>query len=324
MPKVSVIMPCFNVERYIGAAIQSVLGQTFTDFELIIVDDGATDGSEAVYMSFADPRIRIVRQTNRGLAGARNTGIRQARGQFIALLDSDDLWHPQKLEKHVAHLESGPRIGVSYSQSVLIDENGLPLGVTMRPQLTGIDAATVLCRNPIGNGSAPVMRAEVFRDIAFRADRRGEPLPSYFDEGYRYLEDVECWMRIAVLTRWRMEGIGEPLTLYRVVSGGLSANTDRMYEFWNRMLARVEGYAPDLVARHGQRARAYQVRYYARRAVVEGQGLVALGRLRAALALHPAMLVEEPKKTIVTFAGALAAWILPASYFRRLEGALRR
>ncbi|MEL7113470.1 MAG: glycosyltransferase family 2 protein, partial [Pseudomonadota bacterium] len=103
-PIVSVIMPVYNTAKYVQSAIESVLVQTLTDFELLIVDDAGQDNSIALCRAYDDPRVQIISQANRGLAGARNTGIRNARGQFIALLDSDDLWEAEKLEKHVAHL----------------------------------------------------------------------------------------------------------------------------------------------------------------------------------------------------------------------------
>jgi glycosyltransferase involved in cell wall biosynthesis len=88
-------MPVYNVERYVAQAVQSVLAQTYGDFELLIVDDGGQDRSVAICAGFDDPRIRILPQTNRGLAGARNTGILAARGQYVAFLDPDDRWLPE-------------------------------------------------------------------------------------------------------------------------------------------------------------------------------------------------------------------------------------
>jgi len=112
-PLVSVVIPAFNAVRFLTGSIPSVLAQTWTDFELIVVDDGSTDATAACVQAFDDPRIRLVSQTNRGLAGARNGGIREARGTYIAFLDADDLWHPEKLARHVAHLQSQPGVGVS-------------------------------------------------------------------------------------------------------------------------------------------------------------------------------------------------------------------
>jgi len=110
MPTVSVVMPIYNVERFVASSIESVLAQTFTDFELILVDDGSTDSSPDICRQYRDPRIRIVSQANRGLPGARNTGIRNATGEFVAIIDSDDLWRPEKLARHVAHLRARPEV----------------------------------------------------------------------------------------------------------------------------------------------------------------------------------------------------------------------
>lgn len=319
MISASVIMPVYNVENYLGAAIGSVLAQTFKDFELIIVDDGSTDDSAAIYGAYNDPRIRVIKQQNRGLAGARNTGIREARGAFIGLLDSDDLWRPEKLAAHITHLKENPAIGVSYSASEFIDQQGNSLNLFMTPKLDGIDAAHVLCRNPVGNGSAPVFRAQVFDDIAFIKETPTGPEKWFFDETFRYAEDIECWMRIAALTKWGFAGIAEPLTLYRVVPGTLSANTDKMYEHWSRMLARVQDYAPDLAHTYGDKARAYQIRYYARRAVQEGQKLQALKHLYHALSLYPGMIIDEPRRTIITIGAVLLSAIMPKHLFNKLQ-----
>src|SRR4028119_483182 len=105
MKKVSVIIPVYKVEKYVAATVQSVLQQTYKNFELLLIDDGSPDRSVEICQQFTDPRIKIISQTNRGLAGARNTGIRHAQGDYIALLDGDDMWLPNKLEKHIEHLE---------------------------------------------------------------------------------------------------------------------------------------------------------------------------------------------------------------------------
>ena len=324
MPQISVIMPIYNVEKFVARSIESVLRQSYTDFELILVDDGGNDQSLAICHSFKDPRIRIISQANRGLAGARNTGIRNANGRYIALIDSDDLWHEEKIERHIKHLGDNPTVGVSYSGSLFIDESDSSLGISMTPKLKQIDTAHIFCRNPVGNGSAPVIRREVFSDIAFSQSVGGNFEWAYFDETFRFGEDIECWMRIACKTKWKFEGIEGDLTLYRIVSGGLSANTTKMYEFWNKMFAKVETYAPDIVLQYGNRARAYQLRYYARRAVREGQGFKAVATVVKALCCAPIILLEEPKKTLVTLAAALLASVMPRALFRRLEYSINR
>ena len=101
LPTVSVVIPLYQTERYIAETLQSVLAQTLADFEVIVVDDGSSDRGPAIARAVGDARVRVVRQNNRGLAGARNTGIRNARGRYIALLDADDLWEADKLARHV-------------------------------------------------------------------------------------------------------------------------------------------------------------------------------------------------------------------------------
>ena len=161
LPVVSVVVPVFRSERFVADTIRSVLAQTLGDFELIVVDDGSPDRSIAICRTFSDPRIRYEHQANRGLAAARNAGIRSARGRFVAFLDSDDLWAPGKLAHHVAHLESRPEVGVSYGYSMFIDENGERMGSyqVLGKELTG--PVDCFVANPIGNGSNAVVRAEV-------------------------------------------------------------------------------------------------------------------------------------------------------------------
>jgi glycosyltransferase involved in cell wall biosynthesis len=303
-PRVSVIMPVYNVEAYVAEAVQSVLDQSFRDFELIIVDDGGSDQSIPICLGFDDARIRIIHQENRGLAGARNTGIAAAYGEYIALLDSDDRWDPQKLMLHVIHLDTIADIGLSYSGSLFIDADGAPLRQRQRPKLHSITAADILCRNPIGNGSAPVIRRSALDDVAFThpTDLRRS---CWFDESFRQSEDIEMWVRMALTSRFRIDGIAPLLTHYRIIGGGLSANVVRQYESWDRMLAKTASYAPDFIRQHGDRAKAYQLRYLARRSIQMGDAAFALHLLRDAAKASLAPVWEEPLKTMETYAAAI-------------------
>jgi hypothetical protein len=146
----------------------------------------------------------------------------------------------------------------------------------------------------------------VFAAIAFDVVRNGEKWVAYFDETFRYAEDIECWMRIACTTDWVFEGISGDLTLYRIVSNSLSANTDLMYFHWERMYQKISGINPTLIKAYGARARGYQLRYYARRNVVERQGWAALKKFFSAVAVYPGMWWEEPRKTMVTFLASVA------------------
>ena len=319
MKLVSVIVPVYNVEAYIEETVKSILAQTYENFEVLIIDDESPDRSVEIVQQFDDPRIRIIRQKNRGLAGARNTGVRHAKGDYLAFLDSDDLWLPDKLEKHVAHLDSSPEVGLSFSQSEFIDVHGDSLGIFQMPKLTDITASHLMCRNPIGNGSAPVIRKEVFPEIRFDSDLHGEMEDFYFDEHFRQSEDIECWIRIAIQTNWQIEGIPYALTLYRVNAEGLSANIMKQYESWCAVIDKNRDSDPELFKAWESTARAFQLRYLARRAVRLKDGKMGLELTLKALKTQPKIAILEPRKTGLTFAAAFMLWSLPFSLYPKIE-----
>lgn len=324
MPKVTVIIPVYNVETLVGATLQSVLQQTYQDFEILVINDESTDGSLGICRGFADPRIQIISQKNRGLAGARNTGIRYAQGEYLAFLDSDDLWLPEKLAKHVEHLDHKPDVGVSFSRSQFIDETGQDIGIYQMPKLTDITAGHLFCRNPIGNGSAVVLRRAVLENIKFQDNLYGAVENFYFDDSFRQSEDIECWLRIALQTSWKIEGIPDALTLYRVNMGGLSANILNQYAAWERIIAKTLTYNPDFIAQWGDRARAYQLRYLARRAARQRSPQMATQLLHRALATDWRILLEEPRRTLLTLAAAYSLWLLPKPVYQALEAIMMR
>ncbi len=319
MEKVSVILPVYKAEKYIAATVQSVLEQTYKNFEILIIDDASPDKSIDICKQFTDPRIKIISQANRGLAGARNTGIRNAQGKYLAFLDADDLWLREKLEKHLAHLDSSPKVGVSFSCSTLINDVGEPLGLYQIPKLKEITVPHILCRNPIGNGSAPVIRKEVFDAIKFQDNLHGSIENFYFDEHFRQSEDIECWIRISIKTDWQIEGISEALTLYRVNSGGLSANMLKQLDSWEKVIEKTRCYAPEIVNQWETLARAYQLRYLARRAVRLKDGGMAVKLVNRALATNWHILSKEPQRTLLTLAAAYFLWLLPEFLYSRIE-----
>ncbi len=305
MPIASIIVPAYNVEKTLATTLTALLNQTFAEYEVVIVNDGSTDGTADIAATFqSDPRVRVIHQRNRGLAGARNSGIAAARGRYIGFCDADDLWEPQKLGVHVLHLDRNPEVGVSYSGSALIDDNGSLLGTAQKPRLNNVTAAHVLKRNPIGNGSAPVIRKSVFEDIAYRPKHETER-DWYFDETLRQSEDIECWLRIAITTSWVFEGVPGLLTQYRISQGALSANTDRQFATWQQMIDKLTPLAPELFARHAPAARAYQLRYLARRAICDRDADRAVRLVQAAFKTSLRPVVEEPVKSAVTLLAAL-------------------
>lgn len=320
MTKVSVIIPVYKVEKYIAATVESVLKQTYKELELLIVDDGSPDRSIEICQQFTDPRIKIIRQQNRGLAGARNTGIHHAQGEYLAFLDGDDLWLPEKLEKHVAHLDNLPNVGISFSRSAFIDEMGKPLGLYLMSEVRReVTLHRLLCRNPIGNGSVMVIRKEVFEGIRFQDDFRGTLEDCYFDERFCRTEDFECWLRIAINTHWQFQGIPDALTLYRVNLEGLSADLLKQLESWEKVIEKTRSYAPELIARSEKAARAYNFRYLAQRAVMLKANSMAVEFINRALVTCWYIILEEPRRTFLTLAAAYSLRLLPQTLYCRLE-----
>lgn len=186
-PTVSVVIPTYNRAHVVGRAIRSVLNQTYQDFEIIVVDDGSTDNTEEVVKSFNDPRIRYIRhEENRGGSAARNTGIRAARGAYIAFLDSDDEWLPEKLAKQVQKMTcSGDQVGFVYTGVKVIDaETGRCL-VEKVPFLEGNVYSQLLEGAFIGTCSSVMVRKTAIEEV------------SGFDEQLVSRQDWDCWIRIA-------------------------------------------------------------------------------------------------------------------------------
>jgi glycosyltransferase involved in cell wall biosynthesis len=187
-PLVTVVTPAYNVAKYIGEAVDSVLRQTFRDFEYLVIDDGSEDNSVDIIKAHSgdDPRFRLVAGEHRGLSAARNAGIREARGEYIAFLDGDDRWHPKFLERQLQLIQSlPPDIGGVFSRSRLLLENGTL--VFLQWQRAGrYDFDDFLVGgNPARNGSSMLLRTSCFADVGG------------FDEKLKCLEDLDMWLRIA-------------------------------------------------------------------------------------------------------------------------------
>ena len=201
-PRVSVIMPAFNGGRFIGAAISSILAQTYRDFELVVIDDGSTDDTADVVRSFGDARIRLVHNAaNCGLSRTRNRGIREARGELLAWRDCDDLAAPRRLEKQVAFLDRNPSFGMVGSWVAFIDEQGT---------LTG--RQVVLNAPPRAIPSLMLFRC-AFQQSALTMRRSILPAGVCYDEAYPPLEDFELFVRLMQQSRgWNLPA---PLCRYR-------------------------------------------------------------------------------------------------------------
>src|SRR5574337_1544658 len=185
-PKITVLIPVYNREQYVAAAIESVLAQSFTDFELLLIDDGSTDGSVEIMRSYTnDPRVRLVcNEHNLGIPKTRNRGIDLARGEYVAMLDSDDLAYPSRLEKQVAFLDRHNDFAVVGAWTTDIDEKGRSLRkVNILPVLPGELQSRLLFRSCHCQSSI-MARTAVLREHRYR-------------EQYAACEDYDLFVRLA-------------------------------------------------------------------------------------------------------------------------------
>lgn len=228
-PLVSVVIPVFNGARTVSATLRSALSQTCASLEVIVVDDGSTDESCEIVSAFAarDPRVRLVRQANAGVAAARNTGIAQARGDFVAPLDADDLWHPRKLERQVdAAQRAGPAVGLVYCGFRFIDDADRVIETAPYYDVRGWGFLRHLAYNFVGSGSAPLIRRTAL-------ERVGGYDPSLRELGAQGCEDYLLQARIA--RDFPLTGTPEYLVGYRLGDQRMSSGVQRMLE--SRILA---------------------------------------------------------------------------------------
>jgi len=226
MPSVTVVIPAYNYAHYLPATIGSILSQTHREFEIIVVDDGSTDATKEVVEAIRDERVRYVWQKNAGLPAARNTGIRNARHELIGLIDADDLWWPQMLERCVQKLMELPTDFVLVAcRHDLIDPQG---GVLPKKVVSGFDReirpAEVLLRSRFGSSSV------VLRKHALEA-------AGWFDETLTSSEDRDMWIRIG--QRGRLWLMAEVISSVRIHPVSMSRNAERMQRNARRVFTKA-------------------------------------------------------------------------------------
>ena len=224
MPKVSVVVTIYNSMSYFPEALNSVLGQTLTDLEVIVVDDGSTDQPTDWLNTVDDSRIRYVAQANQGVSVARNTGISHAQGEYIALLDGDDLWDATKLEKQVELMDRDSTIGLVHTWLALIDEKSHPTGRVMKPDKEGRVWKDIVERNMVACSSAMVRRC-CFDTVGV------------FDASLSVAEDWDLWIRIAA--DYPFAVIKEALVMYRNHGSSKSKNYPAMVHNFRTIIERA-------------------------------------------------------------------------------------
>ncbi|HKS25315.1 MAG TPA: glycosyltransferase [Thermoanaerobaculia bacterium] len=212
---ISIVTPAYNAAPYLGETARSVFAQTFSDWEWLIVDDGSTDATRDVAAGFSDRRVRVIAAEHSGLpAAARNRGIAEARGEFIAFLDADDRWLPEKLALQMACFDAHADVGLIFSRYRYFFEEWQRVSRTIDPDLRGVPNPAMLYDRLIFANLVPLSTAVVRRALLERYGAFDE------DPRQRGTEDYELWLRLAPHAPFAH--VDRPLMLYRLHAGGVS------------------------------------------------------------------------------------------------------
>jgi glycosyltransferase involved in cell wall biosynthesis len=281
---ISIVIPAYNAERFIGRTLSSALNQTFKDIEVIVINDGSTDKTQFIVENFAanDRRVRLFNTMNRGVAMARNFGIENARGTYVAFLDADDLWHPTKIEQQFKALSAyaaDPTWAGVYVFHRAIDEEDRVIDTRqVAMNCRGYVLARDLVLKFVGNGSSLLVRREAALAV-------GGFDPSYAEAGLGGSEDLDFELRLAA--RYRIEAVRSFLVGYRVYEGNMSSDRVRMAK---SLVATIEQHIrrnpsmPPRIRRWGI-ANGYKFTYFA---------LGHVREFRLAMRAYCMMLVNDP------------------------------
>jgi len=213
LPKISVIIPTYNRMTYVCTAIDSVLAQTYKDYEIIVVDDGSKEDIKGLLSKYGD-KIRYIYQENKGLSGARNTGIRNMKGEWAAFLDDDDIWYPSKLQIQMDYIKENPEIDMVSTKADVIDMQGNKLNKVKPMSEVELHFEGLLEGNHVVIPSALVKKSSL--------EHYGG-----FDEQLRCCEDYEIWLRMTAQNA-KIAYIDQALIQYRMTDGQLSQQSLKM------------------------------------------------------------------------------------------------
>jgi glycosyltransferase involved in cell wall biosynthesis len=253
-PRLSVIMPAYNVAGYIVDALDSLRRQTFDDFEIVIVDDGSTDATRAVIDRFTAahpdlaPRIVVIGQANAGPSAARNRALDAAQARYVGFLDADDRWQPDKARQHVALLDARPDVDLTFSWFRFVADDGSDLQEVYAPRPRVLNGETLLRKNIIHTGTVVARRTAI--------ERAGR-----FDPSLSRYEDLDLWLRVAALRPGNLCCINEVLTDYRRRPDQLTRDWRGMNAAWEQVLENYRKVDPHCVARIENDARGNQLEY---------------------------------------------------------------
>ncbi|MBD2449484.1 glycosyltransferase family 2 protein [Nostoc sp. FACHB-152] len=300
MPKISVIIPAYNAECTIGETIQSVQQQTFQDFELIIIDDGSKDKTLEIIQSINDKRLKIFAYENGGVAEARNRGISHANAEYIAFLDADDLWTPDKLELQLVALQKNPEVGVAYSwTSYFSDSPKKVLYPGKSVHFSGDVYAQLLVNNFLASGSNPLICRKVIESVG------------KFDPTCTPCEDWDFYLRLAARSSFVV--VPKHQILYRQSSNSGSSKMKAVEKAGLLTIQKAYQVAPPKLQylRHQSLAWFYQycTQQYLKQDVNNIDAVnQASQKLWTAIRLHPQILLQDYAQSLIRW--LIKKWII--------------
>ena len=305
-PAVSVLLCIHNGERFLAATLDSLFAQSFSDFELIAIDDGSSDNSTQIVENYRDSRVRLIRQQQQGAAGALDTAWHAARGEFIALLDQDDLWKKDKLATHIETHRRRPDIELTFSWFRVISDAGHEIGVHSCRYRGTIDFRQLLTDFVIGATSNVVLR----RSALARAGGIDRTLPALYD--------LDLCLRVALLSPHNVLAIDQDLMLYRRHDLQVSRDLAALDRQWDQVLRKFESLAPEEFRLVSKRARSNMDRYFASLAYEEYDYARALQFLKKGWRESPGYFLRKPRNWL-TLGASTSGLLFPSAIHRKME-----
>jgi glycosyltransferase involved in cell wall biosynthesis len=301
MPLISVVIPAYNASKTIQETIESVLKQTFTDFELIVINDGSQDATLDVVDRIRDHRLKVFSYANAGVSASRNRGLAKAVGEFISFLDADDLWTPDKLEAQWQALQANPQAAVAYSWTDYIDEFGQLLHPGNYPKVIGDVYSELLLHNFLENGSNPLIQREALNKVGG------------FDESLFGPEEWELFIRLAA--RYPFVVVPRSQILYRLSTTSISFNLARQEAQCLQVIERAFNQAPQSLAHLKPRSLCNLYQYLLFRGLagpLERQSALRVARcLWYSVKYDPTVLKKRSRLMLIVSLKILTAILLP-------------
>ncbi len=312
MPRISVIIPVYNGEKTIKETIESVLKQSFSDFEIIVINDGSQDSTLDVVNGICDSRLKVFSYPNAGVSAARNRGIDQAVGEYISFIDADDLWTADKLEAQFKALQANPQAAVAYSWTNWIDESGQFLRAGSHLSVNGDVYTKLLLRDFVESGSNPLIRKQALAEV-------GD-----FDRSVTPAEDWDMWLRLAA--RYEFVAVPSPQILYRISPKSASFNVWKMEAGSLRVIEKAFAEAPESLQHLKRETLGSRYKYLTFKAIekpLERKKGLAAARFLWQTVRHDRSMLMRSQIMLIVLVKIAAAILLPPQLTQALLKTLK-